>query len=1213
MQTTGRKRIITEISTDNLLSQKEFKESILLENMEKLLRFEQKRKTKDLRLNNLEREEEIQRMKREREIGEIKKREISKIEAKQKELEDVQNQIIQKKGELSKLNANKRAKSTSWLLSSNKSRVAPGNDENTPQSTEQPEDSSQDEQKETINQEICSLKERKMSLENDIKRIEMGMDQMIQATISEHVDFRKSNDKLDKINLTPQESIELEKLTNFFNQIYSDEDLKKKCHDFLYNCYLQSYNKAQNFVKNQDSKYNNISAHFEKLINQNISSQKLSATDVKHLLSGIREKINNINMSSFESQLSTNAASAKKGEYGFLTREGNIPKDIDLNEAFDYISKNDPDSSLKKIPAMNFAFFTNEQFQKLDTKWYPKIEKNQYEYISEDAWGGIGKNINNIDDVKKLGNIKYQKVFMYLNDGKQKILKQEYPRKFAYITNDPVEISKVMNNINNLLDALQEKESITKDDAAKILNNLQDFKNDQQILLLKNLFSKIDYATDLKVPIEDFKILQLILSSTAIPTTNKAEFVLKSLSKFNNATGQQKLLVENLMNKTENINIIYDTIFDVTDQNQYNDKDKILKLIFENSKNKISEVNSDNLLKLVCHGLFVYKPEFIKSITKEQLQQILTNAQILPPPRNNKEKDQHLSQFICGLKDKIQYLSNSFIGYIPLCQEIVETLLSIENPDECCKENMSEIVIAVMMKSAENNQDHEDNDVNRLYKHFFKSGRITLTKEQRKKLMTIKLNKENQKHFIEDILHSNVIGMIKASSGQGGGGTNNNYNTIELLDKLADDVEKLSSDYESDLNDLMGSPIPKYQDEISLNSENFKPFLKNLKTSEKNISNFILNAKNLNRFFDNEKTFKKEIKTMINNNIFSELKKEEIQKNLTKIRYAIGDIIRISNYINERIKNMSDYHMQIDNLIDKLRETKIRFNNRRFDKAEYESYDRKLKEKHKSLQQSFNSENESYYNNISKLQINQEYSTKNESKSDILLKALEEIRGILHYTLKKEKEKGVSTISGTSSGVRSKDAMTSVFAKVWNEYEKEKRRDDVLPDEPQNNFYKRFRANNLDPSVALQITFDDKIIFVVAIFIFRQIALSITQALIERSYISTMYHALLVYMVSYIIIMAIVVIIVNIDDYKMRIVLNYFNMHANSPQLYSHIMIHSLLLILLYTLANNLKHNVEEKKNKLSEFEKLNLVYKIEILTISVFAMVAISVMIYQL
>ena len=75
-----------------------------------------------------------------------------------------------------------------------------------------------------------------------------------------------------------------------------------------------------------------------------------------------------------------------------------------------------------------------------------------------------------------------------------------------------------------------------------------------------------------------------------------------------------------------------------------------------------------------------------------------------------------------------------------------------------------------------------------------------------------------------------------------------------------------------------------------------------------------------------------------------------------------------------------------------------------------------------------------------------------------------------------------------------------------------------IPEIAKAKLYERVVENNLDPAIELEITFMDKIIFIVTIIIIRTIALFITNYFIDNGTIIVIQQAIKYYTINYLIV-----------------------------------------------------------------------------------------------
>ena len=168
--------------------------------------------------------------------------------------------------------------------------------------------------------------------------------------------------------------------------------------------------------------------------------------------------------------------------------------------------------------------------------------------------------------------------------------------------------------------------------------------------------------------------------------------------------------------------------------------------------------------------------------------------------------------------------------------------------------------------------------------------------------------------------------------------------------------------------------------------------------------------------------------------------------------------------------------------------------------------------------------------------------------------------------------------------------------------------------------------NDLDPELVLKINLQDKAVFLMLIFIIRTISVVIIELLIEYNIVKTLHVAILAYVLLYLSILAIFVVFINLDSYKLRIIFNYLNMHINTSNLAIHLVlfvIFAFLVVIIiqtddfiknigdvfdYTYIYEYLFNLRvdkildtEFENNLSPDEKLKLLYRLDIVTMIIF------------
>ena len=210
------------------------------------------------------------------------------------------------------------------------------------------------------------------------------------------------------------------------------------------------------------------------------------------------------------------------------------------------------------------------------------------------------------------------------------------------------------------------------------------------------------------------------------------------------------------------------------------------------------------------------------------------------------------------------------------------------------------------------------------------------------------------------------------------------------------------------------------------------------------------------------------------------------------------------------------------------------------------------------------------------------------------------------------------------------EGFNSIYNNIWNDYTKETKKvkakgvsmESLKQD---NRLYDRFKMNGLDPQDVLKISFQDKVIFICIILIIRTFAMVLIEFLIEYNVVSTMRRGILIYSVIYLLLIICSVLLINYDSYKLRIIVNYLNLHINSSNIFFHVLLFilfiGLILIIINDNDNGLKsidnifnytyiykyiYEIAEKSKESSDMlltqkEKLKLQYRMDIITMIIF------------
>jgi hypothetical protein len=237
-----------------------------------------------------------------------------------------------------------------------------------------------------------------------------------------------------------------------------------------------------------------------------------------------------------------------------------------------------------------------------------------------------------------------------------------------------------------------------------------------------------------------------------------------------------------------------------------------------------------------------------------------------------------------------------------------------------------------------------------------------------------------------------------------------------------------------------------------------------------------------------------------------------------------------------------------------------------------------------------------------------DYRNELDNKKKLILAELNNISTKLKkFKANQETNKNVETKMASSGFID--DAGANVFDRLITTYDDNIKNKNMPYEVARNLFYSKAKNLNLDPSVELEITQNDKIIFCVVIYVIRLLALYICSLLIDYNKFTALTSILKSYVLWYIVILLIFVVVINIDTFKLRILINYLNMHVNSFGILVHIILMLIFVYLIYLMTINILGD-DQPLLELSENEKIKLKYKLELLTAIVFIFICILVFI---
>jgi hypothetical protein len=464
------------------------------------------------------------------------------------------------------------------------------------------------------------------------------------------------------------------------------------------------------------------------------------------------------------------------------------------------------------------------------------------------------------------------------------------------------------------------------------------------------------------------------------------------------------------------------------------------------------------------------------------------------------------------------------------------------------------------------------------------------------------------------------------------GGAPSKDNSRTLVSKEMKKNESTGTDFRDDLEnwidfykeekvkaeiDKFKSRIQKYREilDINLSTDNSSTYNTLTDKDKSDTSKKVITA-----YQSDVESYKTNIENALESLPSTNLK-ETIQK-LIEINKNILDQKQIAQYLTEvKYESFKDNVKNYTRLLNKLLNT-YEEDSRKTNEAEIKTLVTELKNIISMIPKidrisEVKNKIESVTKSIAKLKTN--ITTNISDTNDNFYKSEKEqiqnsnnsIKGELNSVLNKLKKNARSTVSKAVDGsdISSKLTTESLFSRLWKNYLNDLNDENQIIEEAQDKLYRSYKSNNLDPEQALALSQDDKIIFVVIIFVIRQISLAITETMIDYDIIKNLYNALISYVGFYALLIIIIITVVNIDDYKLRIVFNFFNMHINQPGIFGHIFILIGLFVLIYMLIKQMYKDIDTDKAKLTEIEKMRLVYRIELMSIFIFVVTSILVL----
>lgn len=187
----------------------------------------------------------------------------------------------------------------------------------------------------------------------------------------------------------------------------------------------------------------------------------------------------------------------------------------------------------------------------------------------------------------------------------------------------------------------------------------------------------------------------------------------------------------------------------------------------------------------------------------------------------------------------------------------------------------------------------------------------------------------------------------------------------------------------------------------------------------------------------------------------------------------------------------------------------------------------------------------------------------------------------------------------------------TLFMTLYNDYINNKEDANVGQVLAAQKLTEQMEANHLIPADVMKVNNLDKTIFVFVTLVIRKIALAFASHLIMKGKLRTLPWALGVFLFIYALIYVGFVLFINLDMYRLRILFNYLNLHGNSANIFLHIGLMWMFSFVIFLLIWNLNFPLRGvKTTAITDEEKANLIYRLEVLTMIVWLFLVLMIVI---
>jgi len=203
-------------------------------------------------------------------------------------------------------------------------------------------------------------------------------------------------------------------------------------------------------------------------------------------------------------------------------------------------------------------------------------------------------------------------------------------------------------------------------------------------------------------------------------------------------------------------------------------------------------------------------------------------------------------------------------------------------------------------------------------------------------------------------------------------------------------------------------------------------------------------------------------------------------------------------------------------------------------------------------------------------------------------------------------EKKITNISDPATSL-ALSGDRSIFNALYDKYLESKQRGDVGGDmRATEELMESLEANQLVPRTVLAINMRDKIIFIFATLFIRLFSLSVIEFMIEKGAIKNSNFAILGYLGLFTLVFIAFTLLVNLDMYRLRIVFNYINFHANAANVYTYLALLWVFGGVIYYITYYL--NKDAPLLNTTDETKVRLIYRIQVISLIIWLFLVLMV-----